>query len=161
VKLPTKETPAEPPNPLKKLEAAMQDVRVFESFHEKVFDRHRALTEAVEVATEEVKTYCKQNKTNLSTDRMYAEFGEGKSRWYDPDATLEILKGLAIPPSSIDMVVTSVKSVDEKKLKQVAKLHNLDVSYDKEGRMKAFAAAYREETTQNRCTIKEKEEVVQ
>lgn len=151
MKLATKDKQA-PMNPLEVLQQAKEAVAVFETSHEKVFEIHRALTEAVSVAEETVKTWCKQNQSNLSTDRYIAEFVQGKSRWYDPTETTTILTAHKIPEATINLVVTRTETVevDMAKLKQVAKLHGLD--------LKTFAPAYHEEVTQNRCVIKEKTE---
>jgi phage host-nuclease inhibitor protein Gam len=137
-------------NPLIALEDAMADLRTFEHRHEMIFEEYRVLAEEIAVKTEEVKTWCKQNRTNLSTDRMVAEFSEGKSRWYDAHDVSRILQEHKVEVSTIDQVVLQEWTVDEKKLKQLAAFKNIDMSI--------FQPAYREEVTQIRCTIKEKEQ---
>jgi hypothetical protein len=140
-----------PTNPLERLQEALIALKTFEHRHEIVFDQYRELKEEIEIAETEVKTWCKQNQKSLSTDKLYAEFTEAKSRWYDVDTTRAILKQLNIDPATTAAIFLQEWSVDEKKLKQLAAFKDFKME-------ETFKAAYREKTVSNRVSIAEKKE---
>lgn len=113
------------------------------------------MTEEVRVAEEAVKAYVKKNKVNLEGDLFIVEYGEGHSRWYDPDQTITIAARLmdedrndVATQLAKAKVVQAVAEVDTKKLKQFCKLNDID--FDK------FKKAEQSSQTQTRATIKRK-----
>jgi hypothetical protein len=141
--------------PLTALETAATQVLKFEHKHSALFDIHRALVEEVRVAEEAVRAYVKQHKVNLEGDLFFVEYGEGFSRWYDPDLTITIAARLmgedrdtVAKQLAKAKVVQAVASVDEKKLKQFCKLNDIE--------FKKFDKAHHKEQTQTRATIKRK-----
>jgi hypothetical protein len=111
-----------------------------------VFEQANVLQERINVLTDEVKTYCKQNKRSLETDLLCAEFGTSKSRWYDPTTIRQYVSADLIRTMDVIKVEETVDEAVLKMLIKAKKIHE-DV----------LKAAYREEETASRVTIKRKD----
>lgn len=115
---------------------AHHNLRAFQAKHPKIFDEFDELTQAIEVAQNELKTRSKQIGTGYSTASMECEYVMPKRHWYDAE---ELRRRVSKDILSSLGVIIKKEEVDEKLLKMLVRAKKIKKS--------VMEAAYREAPT--------------
>jgi hypothetical protein len=135
-------------NPLVKLEKAITAVKEFQENHEDIFQQYRDLTAEVDSLTDEAKTYAKQHECNIDGSTLFVKYSAGYKRWHDVDVLKKGMNAEEMKVAKAMKLFITEEKVDDSILKTLIRTKKL--------RAEIVKAAYRQEKTQDRAEIKEK-----